>query len=268
MVGNRKRVVRGVWKEIPPDFRYHQLSSFTGPPVYWPAFWFHPLRRNYTKSVLVRWEKFYGWWYYLCCISMLVLGFFNSMTRCDYTIPIVVIGLIGYWMKDFEKEKPNYFSFEWPNYYHTKEKEKWRESEPNKLRIFYLGHCIVACELFLVSLVFSIVLDVLWIAVHGDYLRDYGYLPLMVDFSIKAIVRIHKVVLGFSICQLLLKLFSIYWIVCYIKVLNMIMWYIIPAKGVQPAQFKEPAPPPPRMPMPAEPPPPKQEVSSPSVHDL
>lgn len=261
-----------MWKELPPDFRDHQLSIFKGPPVFWPAFWFHPYRRNFKYSVLQRWEKRYGWFYYMCCVSMLIVGFFNSMTRCDYTIPIVVIGLIGYWMSNYEKDKPNYYLFEWPNYYHTKEKTRAKplvQDWEHLNRIFYLRHCICACELFLVSLVFSIVLDVLWIAVHGDYLRDYGYLPLMVDFSIKAIVRIHKVVLGFSIVQLLLKLFSIYWIVCYIKVLNMIMWYIIPPKGAAPAQFKEPAPPPPQMPAPVEPPrPSEKKISSPSLHDL
>lgn len=201
---------------------------------------------------------------------MLVLGFLNCMTRCDYTIPIVIIGMIAYWMNNVQVAQPNYFAREWPAYYHERRDggKPLVEGFIHQKRIFYLRHCIVAAELFLLSLIFSIILDVLWIAVHGDYLRDYGALPYNVDFSIKAIVQIHKFVLGISICQLLLKLFSIYWIVWYIRFLCYILWIIIPPKGSQPDQFKDPIPPPKEIPKPSEPPLPVNNIPEPSVQDL
>lgn len=286
---------------------------------------------------------------------MLVLGFVNNMVRCDYTIPIVVIGMIAYWMNDFprtfynlngtvdKKTKqgpfdgsgvskitgyPNYFQFQWPAYYKVLgldgKEYPLALGFPYQDQIFYLRHCISAAELFLLSLIFSIILDVLWISVHGDYLRDYGTLPLMVesnfawhnsnsawhnhdsnaqwhdgnvaaqrniatshgwnsnhaahdnwffriDFSIKSLVTLHRIVLGFSILQLLMKLFSIYWIVLYIRVLCNILWFKIPAEGTQEAVYEEPAPPPAAIAAPNPPQEPKEKrenIEKPSTQDL
>ena len=50
-------------------------------------------------------------------ISLQIVGFINSMVRCDYTIPIVIIGMIAYWMFMEQPDSPSYYKFEWPNYY-------------------------------------------------------------------------------------------------------------------------------------------------------
>jgi len=279
-----KVVMKGVWKEMMPDFRDHQLYPSKLGPVYWPTLFFPADRRiNISYEKLVNNLRICGRWYYGCCIAMLFLGFLNCMTRCDYTIPIVVIGMIAYWMHDYHKEHPNYYYFEWPQYYKDKtdgvslvpepSKDKYAQNAvdigfPQMNRLFYLRHCITAAELFLLSLIFSIVLDVLWIAVHGDYLRDYGALPYNVEFSIKAIVWVHKFVLGITICQLLLKLFSIYWIVWYIRFLCYIYWWLIPYKGKPPAQYREPEDPPAEIPFPSEPGKSETVHVPPSVQDL
>jgi len=181
-------------------------------------------------------------------------------------------------MNDICQPFPNYFKHEWPGYYHTPSGKGEGAGKPlvdgffKKDRLFYLRHCMTAAELYLLSLIFSIILDILWLAVHGDYLHDYGHLPYNVDFSIKAIVGTHRFVFVVTIVQVCLKLFSIYWIVWYIRFLSYIFWYLIPAKGAAPIQFQNPKHPAPEIPAPDEPPLPAVaravDIAEPSLADL
>lgn len=292
-------------KEVPADVRDHQMYASHLAPVHWPALLFLPDRKSdrFTRSKLDRYYRVYGLRYYRLCQTMLLLGFLISLTREDPTVPIVVIGLLAYWLNMYPTGYenfmvPNYRELDWskasnwpkhqsecfvPEYWHhppgsRHQPPKYWGSlsvEDKKLicaRVFYMRHCITAAELFLVSLIFSIVLDVLWIAVHGDYLHDYGDLPLTVDWTIKSIVRIHKFVWIISILQLFLKLASIYFIICYIRILCAIYWLMIPTRVVaaEPPQYHEPLAPPRPLDMPEEPPAAVIEapVVSPSVADL
>jgi hypothetical protein len=257
----------------------------------------NPKADNFKYHNLMKWYMVLGHRYYCYCIALLVVGFFNCLVREDYTVPIAVIGMIAYWLngiylgpprdpkhlkgveKTLIKQGPNYYIFEWPDYMtaNAAAGAPLTHTWPTiKLyRIFYMRHCICAAELFLISIIFSIVFDVLWISVHWDYLQDYGYsLPYDTDFTIKWLVSLHKFAVGVSICQLLLKLISIYYIVSYIRVLCFIFWTLIPVRGkvVVPTSYMEPAAPPPKIPIPDEPPAPLSvpppPIQSPSVADL
>ena len=65
-------------------------------------------------------------------------------------------------------------------------------------------------EVFLGLLVFSWIVDLVWILTHGPYLHDFGRIPRMAADSMANLMRMHKFSLAISILQLLAKTASFY----------------------------------------------------------
>ena len=62
------------------------------------------------------------------------------------------------------------------------------------------------------TLAFSFVLDLTWVSIHGQYLRDYGKIPNEASGSIRSVIHLHKFSLAISIVQLLFKFVSLFYV--------------------------------------------------------
>ena len=60
-------------------------------------------------------------------------------------------------------------------------------------------------SIYVATLAFSIVVDLVWTVVHGVYLHDFGRIPKMAASSMASIMHMHKLSLAISIVQLLAK---------------------------------------------------------------
>jgi stress response protein SCP2 len=102
---------------------------------------------------------------------MLMLSYLICFVREDYTAPICVIGLIGFWFNSLE-----------------------------------------AVKLFFVCIAGTIILDIVWVSIHGNYLHDYGEIHPEMSLVIATLVRTHKFVLAMSIVQMFMKAASLWYI--------------------------------------------------------
>ena len=60
-------------------------------------------------------------------------------------------------------------------------------------------------KIYVGTLFFSLIVDLVWTSTHGVYLHDFGKIPKMAAGSMAAIMRMHKFSLAISIVQILAK---------------------------------------------------------------
>lgn len=74
-------------------------------------------------------------------------------------------------------------------------------------------------EVYVATLLFSFVIDIVWAITHGIYLSDYGKVPKMASISIAGIMQMHKLSMGISVILILIKIPSMYFAFQYWRVL-------------------------------------------------
>ena len=65
-------------------------------------------------------------------------------------------------------------------------------------------------SIFVGTLAFSLIVDLVWTTSHGVYLHDFGKIPKMAASSMAGIMRMHKFSLAISIVQILAKVPGLY----------------------------------------------------------
>jgi hypothetical protein len=74
-------------------------------------------------------------------------------------------------------------------------------------------------EVYVATLLFSFVIDIVWAITHGIYLNDYGKVPKMASISIAGIMQMHKFSMGISVILIMIKIPSMYFAFQYWRVL-------------------------------------------------